>query len=194
MQVWHTKDKLAYLAEHDGFFYICDKTTKEWFWYTESEDSLSIAEIRGDKVEDIGFSTGIKINITGEESVEDLKARGLSRTTLWRARKNGWYILKYHQPEYIQYDGAGAFNQIKDPFSFAISQVRRVLNSYDCLEDFQESIEDFAQEGLLLVWERRFEQVTDFVAFAATIVCRLTKDKIGYERRRQHKPLPREDQ
>jgi hypothetical protein len=127
----------------------------------------------------------MRIPLADTDTPQSLAAQGLSRTSIWRALRRGWYTVEYHEPQFPQYEGAGGFAALNDPWSFAVSQVRHIVRlwSLDGLIT-RESIEDYAQEGLLKCWERRHTPgVESFPAYFSTIVRRKVQDLLPHDLR-----------
>lgn len=113
---------------------------------------------------------------------------GISRTSAWRALKRGWFIVDYHHPKYLQGEGLGGFEAIRDPIAFARAQVRHVFNQYGIGR--VELIEDFAQAGLLKCWElRHYSGVVVWENFFAAVIRRKAKDLLD----RELKYVPQDD-
>ena len=54
------------------------------------------------------------IYLTGTETIQELRQRGLPESTAHAARKRGYYCPGYNQRCYPQHDGAGGFAQPGD--------------------------------------------------------------------------------
>jgi hypothetical protein len=127
----------------------------------------------------------VRIPITDTDTPTSLAAQGLSRTSIWRALRRGWYTVNYHDPVFPQYDGAGGFATLEDPWSFAMSQVRYITRLWG-LDGLipREALEDYAQEGLLKCWERRHTaDVASFPAYFSTVIRRKVQDLLPHDLR-----------
>lgn len=122
-----------------------------------------------------------RILLTADDSPVRLIAMGLSRTTVWRSLKRGWYTLDYHHEELIVKEGIGGFSELKDPYAFAKSQVWHILNIWDATLDAS-LVEEMVQEGLLKCWELRHRDgVRSWPAFFSTVIRRKVQDLLPCE-------------
>ena len=100
---------------------------------------------------------------------ESLKALGLSRTSIWRALRRGWYTVEYHngsrQPEpactnryeHPQADGLGMFATFTNPEGFVRMQISGTFALFDplAISSCYMEEQDWVQQGLLKLWEER---------------------------------------
>ncbi len=83
-----------------------------------------------------------RILLDGTETRASLLGRGLPYRSVTRALKYGWYTRHYHQPQYPQEAGPGAFTQLQNPYAFATAQVQHVFRERACRLEAYEAFED----------------------------------------------------
>lgn len=126
-----------------------------------------------------------RIMLSANDTPAFLTALGLSRQSVWRSLKRGWFTLAYHHPEPMTQDySPGGFGELHDPWAFAESQVRHIFGLWgiDRNAPVWESMADMVQEGLLKCWELRHrEGVQSWPAFFSTVIRRKVQDLLPHE-------------
>ena len=91
------------------------------------------------------------IYLTGTETIQELRQRGLPESTAHAARKRGYYCPQYNRRHYPQHEGLGGFAQLETPERFVRAYVLRTLAQWE-IAPSPDLVADLTQDGLLACW------------------------------------------
>ena len=125
------------------------------------------------------------ISLTGTETLEELRQRGLPDSTAHAARKRGYYCPQYNRRRYPQHEGLGGFADLYDPQGFVVNQLAQALRKAGAHLD-PETFRDWTQELLLECWKRRHApHVTRFVPYYQVMIRGLVRQWLTRQARRE---------
>ena len=125
-----------------------------------------------------------RIYLDGTETTAALLARGLPRSTIWDARRRGYYCPGYKVRAYPQDAGPGNFASLRNPYAFVVSILSKAIRYHGlCVE--QDTFQDWTQSLLLECWRRRHApHVRNFEAYAQVALAGLAHQWIIQRARR----------
>jgi len=133
------------------------------------------------------------IYLTGTETIQELRQRGLPESTAHAARKRGYYCPGYNQRSYPQHEGAGGFAQIETPERFVRAYVLRTLAQWE-IAPRPDLVEDLTQDGLLACWTRRHApHIQNFPRYYAAMLRGLVTQHCKRLQREQQRLRPWEE-
>lgn len=96
----------------------------------------------------------LKVELTGNETMQELRQRGLPESTAHAARKRGYYCPGYAKRDYPQKAGMGGFAELYDARGLIINTIKREVHRHHTMLD-PETFRDWTQDLLLECWKRR---------------------------------------
>jgi hypothetical protein len=133
------------------------------------------------------------VYLTGTETLQELRQRGLPDSTAHAARKRGYYCPQYNRRLYPQHEGLGGFADLYEPQGFVVNQLAQALRKADAHLD-PETFREWTQELLLECWKRRHApHVTRFVPYYQVMIRGLVRQWLQRKARQEalEAPTPR---
>jgi hypothetical protein len=96
----------------------------------------------------------VTIQLTGAETIQELRQRGLPESTAHAARKRGYYCPGYNHRDYPQREAPGGFAELYDPRGFVVNLLAATVRKAGAHLD-PETFRDWTQDLLLECWKRR---------------------------------------
>ena len=125
------------------------------------------------------------VYLTGNETLQELRQRGLPESTAHAARTRGDYCPQYNRRVYPQHEGLGGFADLYDPQGFVINQLAQALRKAAAHLD-PETFRDWTQDLLLECWKRRHApHVTRFVPYYQVMLRGLVRQWLQRQARRE---------
>ena len=133
------------------------------------------------------------IYLTGTETIQELRQRGLPESTAHAARKRGYYYPGYNRRCYPQHDGPGGFAQLETPERFVRAYVLRTLAQWE-IAPSPDLVADLTQDGLLACWTRRHApHIRNFPRYYAAMLRGLITQHCKRLQREQQRLRPWEE-
>ena len=133
------------------------------------------------------------IYLTGTETIQELRQRGLPESTAHAARKRGYYCPQYNRRHYPQHEGAGGFAQLETPERFVRAYVLRTLAQWE-IAPSPDLVADLTQDGLLACWHRRHApHIQNFPRYYAAMLRGLVTQHCKRLQREQQRLRPWEE-
>ena len=133
------------------------------------------------------------IYLTGTETIQELRQRGLPESTAHAARKRGYYCPGYNRRHYPQHEGLGGFAQLETPERFVRAYVLRTLAQWE-IAPSPDLVADLTQDGLLACWQRRHApHIQNFPRYYAAMLRGLVTQHCKRLQREQQRLRPWEE-